>query len=164
MMQVSRCESGRPGLQYEMRRLQQFRQRRQWLYQLRMCAGIADGPESSRQKGVACHGQQDDANDRHTGNEWPIGDMLDSDQARLLELDAERRGNGPQSLDDQLERDYSPGRTWHSLAVGIAGLLDLGDVLDAGSGDGAAAGSLAPHCRSLTCVDTKPRSLPWTEP
>ena len=31
---------------------------------------------------------------------------------------------------------------------------DLGDVLDVGSGDGAAASSLAPYCRSLTCIDT----------
>jgi ArsR family transcriptional regulator len=60
---------------------------------------------------------------------------------------------------DQLERDYSPGRTWHSLAVGVAALLKLGDVLDAGSGDGAAASSLAPYCRSLTCIDTNPRMI-----
>ena len=52
------------------------------------------------------------------------------------------------------ERDYSPGRTWQSLAVGIAALLKLGDVLDVGSGDGAAAATLAPYCRSLTCIDT----------
>ena len=40
---------------------------------------------------------------------------------------------------DEIERDYSPGRTWQSLAVGLAALLRLGDVLDVGSGDGAAA-------------------------
>ena len=57
---------------------------------------------------------------------------------------------------DAIERDYSPGRTWHSLAVGVTALLKLGDVLDAGSGDGAAASSLAPYCRSLTCIDTNP--------
>src|SRR4029079_15239947 len=77
---------------------------------------------------------------------------LAGDQRRLLELEAERRGGLPESVADELERDYSPGRTWRSLAVGIAGLLDLGDVLDVGSGDGAAAGALAPYCRSLTCI------------
>ena len=84
---------------------------------------------------------------------------LEGDRRRLAELDAERRGGLPESAVDQLERDYSPGRTWHSLAVGLAGLLRLGDVLDAGSGDGAAASALAPHCRSLTCIDTNPRMI-----
>ena len=84
---------------------------------------------------------------------------LDGDQRRLSALDAERRGGLPEKAVDEIERDYSPGRTWHSLAVGLAGLLELGDVLDAGSGDGAAASSLAPYCRSLTCVDTNPRMI-----
>jgi SAM-dependent methyltransferase len=84
---------------------------------------------------------------------------LEGDQKRLAELDAERRGGLPESAVDELERDYSPGRTWHSLAVGLSGFLKLGDVLDAGSGDGAAASSLAPYCRSLTCIDTNPRMI-----
>ena len=79
-------------------------------------------------------------------------------RARLRELDAERRGGLPE-LADELERDYSPGRTWQSLAVGIAALLRLGDVLDVGSGDGAAAAALAPYCRSLTCIDTNARMI-----
>ncbi len=84
---------------------------------------------------------------------------LEGDQQRLSALDAERRGGLPDSAVDELERDYSPGRTWHSLAVGVTALLKLGDVLDAGSGDGAAASSLAPYCRSLTCIDTNPRMI-----
>jgi SAM-dependent methyltransferase len=84
---------------------------------------------------------------------------LDGDQQRLLEMDAERRSGLPEALVDQFERDYSPGRTWHSLAVGIAALLDLGDVLDAGSGNGAAASELAPYCRSLTCIDSNDRMI-----
>ena len=79
------------------------------------------------------------------------------DQKRLHELEAERRGDVPETVADDLERYYSPGRTWQSLAAGIAGLLELGDVLDAGSGDGAAAAALAPYCRSLTCVDSNAR-------
>lgn len=82
---------------------------------------------------------------------------LAGDRRRLAELDAERRGELPDSAADDLERYYSPGRTWQSLAQGIAGLLDLGDVLDAGAGDGAAATVLAPYCRTLTCVDLNPR-------
>ncbi|HLK90019.1 MAG TPA: class I SAM-dependent methyltransferase, partial [Polyangia bacterium] len=38
-------------------------------------------------------------------------------------------------------------------------LLRLGDVLDVGSGDGAAAAAIAPYCRSLTCVDTNARLI-----
>ncbi|HEX6275838.1 MAG TPA: metalloregulator ArsR/SmtB family transcription factor [Polyangiaceae bacterium] len=81
------------------------------------------------------------------------------DRRRLLELDAERRGGLPEWALDNLERYYSPGRTWQSLAVGIAGLLELGDVLDVGSGDGAAAAAIAPYARSLTCVDSNPRMI-----
>src|SRR3954469_9968220 len=81
------------------------------------------------------------------------------DQKRLHEMEAERRGGLPESVADELERYYSPGRTWQSLGIGIAAFLKLGDVLDVGSGDGAAAASLAPYCRSLTCIDTNPRMI-----
>lgn len=81
---------------------------------------------------------------------------LRADQERLEALDAERRGDG---LGDDLERDYSPGRSWRSLALGLTALLELGDVLDVGSGDGAAAATLAPACRRLTCVDVNPRKI-----
>lgn len=78
------------------------------------------------------------------------------DQERLAEVEAQRRDGGEST--DEVER-YSPGRTWRSLAVGIAALLELGDVLDVGSGDAAAASMLAPYCRSLTCVDTNERAI-----
>jgi SAM-dependent methyltransferase/biotin operon repressor len=84
---------------------------------------------------------------------------LEGDHERLLALDAERREGLPEALADEMERCYSPGRTWQSLALGIASLLQLGDVLDVGSGDGAAAGSIAARCRSLTCIDTNARLI-----
>jgi ubiquinone/menaquinone biosynthesis C-methylase UbiE/DNA-binding transcriptional ArsR family regulator len=84
---------------------------------------------------------------------------LEGDQRRLLELEAERRGSLPESFTGEMERHYSPGRTWQSLAAGFAALLQLGDVLDVGSGDGAAAACLAPHCRSLTCIDASARMI-----
>lgn len=84
---------------------------------------------------------------------------LEGDRRRLEELDAERRGGLPESFAGEMERHYSPGRTWQSLAVGLAAMLDLGDVLDVGSGDGAAAGIFAPRCRSLTCVDLSARMI-----
>lgn len=84
---------------------------------------------------------------------------LAGDRRRLEELDAEQRGRLPESFAGEMERHYSPGRTWQSLAVGLAALLRLGDVLDVGSGDGAAAHYLAPYCRSLTCIDTSARMI-----
>src|SRR5688500_14910832 len=44
------------------------------------------------------------------------------DKKRLAELDADRREGLPDSA-AELERDYSPGRTWQSLALGTAALL-----------------------------------------
>jgi ArsR family transcriptional regulator len=84
---------------------------------------------------------------------------IEGDQRRLAELEAERRGALPESFAGEMERHYSPGRTWQSLAVGFAALLRLGDVLDVGSGDGSVAGYLAPYCRSLLCVDSNPRMI-----
>jgi SAM-dependent methyltransferase len=84
---------------------------------------------------------------------------LEADRRRLAALDAERRGALPESFAGEMDRRYSPGRTWESLAQGLAGLLRLGDALDVGSGDGAVAALLAPRCRSLTCVDADPRMV-----
>ncbi len=84
---------------------------------------------------------------------------LEGDRARLAQLDAERLGSFPDAFAGEMDRHYSPGRTWPSLVVGIASLLRLGDVLDVGSGDGAVAAFLAGGCRSLTCVDKNPRMV-----
>ena len=78
---------------------------------------------------------------------------LASDRKRLSEL------RFPESFAGEMERHYSPGRTWQSLTAGLAALLRLGDVLDVGSGDGAAAAAIAPYCRSLTCIDTNARLI-----
>jgi ArsR family transcriptional regulator len=80
---------------------------------------------------------------------------LEGDQSRLVALEEERDGG----LSDDLERYYSPGRSWQSLLVGLVALLKLGQVLDVGAGDGAAATTLAPYCRSLTCIDTNVRAI-----
>src|SRR6185369_14609369 len=76
---------------------------------------------------------------------------LEGDKKRLKDLEADRRGAGVETFADDLGRDYSPGRTWQSLVAGTTALLKLGDVLDVGSGDGAASAAIAPYCRSLTC-------------
>jgi len=84
---------------------------------------------------------------------------LEGDRRRLEELEAEQRGSLPASFAGKMDLHYSPGRTWQSLSAGIAGLLALGDVLDVGSGDGAAAAYVARYCRSLTCIDENPRMV-----
>lgn len=84
---------------------------------------------------------------------------LEGDRRRLRELDAERRGELPESFAGKMELHYSPGRTWHSLASGLAALLRLGDVLDVGSGDGAVAAQIASRCKTLTAVDTSAKMI-----
>ncbi len=59
----------------------------------------------------------------------------------------------------QMERHYSPGRTWEATARGLLGLVRLGDVLDIGSGDGAITALLAPRAGSITCFDRSEKAL-----
>jgi len=80
--------------------------------------------------------------------------IIAGDRKRLDELRA-----FPEAIAGEMERHYSPGRTWQSLVAGIAALLRLGDVLDVGSGDGAAASFIAPYCKSLTCLDSSARMI-----
>lgn len=70
-----------------------------------------------------------------------------------------RRGAWPDSLAGEMERHYSPGRTWEATARAFVGLVRLGDVLDAGCGDGTIAQLLAPRARSFTCLDVSARLL-----
>jgi SAM-dependent methyltransferase len=86
-------------------------------------------------------------------------EILSSDEARCADVLAARRGAFPESMAGEMERHYSPGRTWESLAFGLLGLLRLGRVLDVGSGDGAVASMLAPRARSITCVDASERMV-----
>lgn len=70
-----------------------------------------------------------------------------------------RREAWPDAVAGEMERHYSPGRTWESAARAFLGLARLGDVLDAGSGDGAIAQLVAPRARSLTCLDRSGKLL-----
>ncbi len=81
--------------------------------------------------------------------------VLDGDKARRADvIKARTRANAwPDAVAGQMERYYSPGRTWEATARGLCGLMQLGDVLDAGSGDGTLAQLLAPRARSVTCLD-----------
>lgn len=65
----------------------------------------------------------------------------------------------PEAVAGEMERHYSPGRTWEAMAFGLLGLVQLGDVLDVGSGDGVVATLLAPNARSYTCLDRSDKVL-----
>ena len=81
--------------------------------------------------------------------------LLTQDRGRAEQVVAQRHGTGTwaDSVAGRMARRYSPGRTWQSLARGIVGLVDLGDVLDLGSGDGALSELLASRARSVVCLD-----------
>lgn len=81
--------------------------------------------------------------------------VLDGDKGRCAEvLRARARESAwPDAVAGQMERHYSPGRTWEATARGLFGLMTLGDVLDAGSGDGTIAQLLSPRAKSVTCLD-----------
>jgi ArsR family transcriptional regulator len=87
--------------------------------------------------------------------------LLHSDQERCQAVLRTRHGGAswPETVAGQMERHYSPGRTWEATAIGMLGLLHLGDVLDAGSGDGTIASLLAPRSRRVTCLDISPKVL-----
>jgi ArsR family transcriptional regulator len=86
--------------------------------------------------------------------------VLASDRHRAEALlAARRRGGRYEAFAGEMERHYSPGRTWESLARAFVPLLSLGDVLDAGGGDGTIAELLAPRSESITCLDSSARMV-----
>ncbi len=85
--------------------------------------------------------------------------ILHDDERRLPALLAKRaRAEGwADTVAGDMERHYSPGRTWETLARGLTHLVETGDVLDVASGDGVMAELLAPHARTILCVDASER-------
>jgi ArsR family transcriptional regulator len=81
--------------------------------------------------------------------------LLRQDAERLPEVLAARatEHNWADSVAGDMERHYSPGRTWEALARAALPMLQPGDVLDVASGDGMMAELLAPHARRYVCID-----------
>ncbi len=91
----------------------------------------------------------------HEGASDPL---LAQDGKKLPEV-LEARANGHNWADTvagDMERHYSPGRTWEATARAAVCLVELGDVLDVASGDGVLAELLAPQARSINCLDISP--------
>jgi ArsR family transcriptional regulator len=85
--------------------------------------------------------------------------LLQQDLERIPQILNNRKGKETwaDSVAGDMERHYSPGRTWEATARGLVHLLDPGDVLDIASGDGVLAELLAPTARSIVCLDISER-------
>ena len=81
--------------------------------------------------------------------------LIRQDFERISQILNARNGgsNWADSVAGDMERHYSPGRTWEATTRALVQLLELGDVLDIASGDGVMAELLAPHAKSITCFD-----------
>jgi ArsR family transcriptional regulator len=80
--------------------------------------------------------------------------LVQQDLARIPQVLSKRHGDTwADSVAGDMERHYSPGRTWEAMAYGLVLLIELGDVLDIASGDGVLAQLLAPRARHFTCLD-----------
>jgi ArsR family transcriptional regulator len=82
--------------------------------------------------------------------------LLRQDKDRVAAVLAARASeqNWADSVAGDMERHYSPGRTWEALARSAVPLLQPGDVLDIASGDGVLAELLAPHSNRYVCLDS----------
>lgn len=85
--------------------------------------------------------------------------LIQKDFERIPQVLNARGGNSnwADSVAGDMERHYSPGRTWEVTTRAIVQLLELGDVLDVASGDGVLAELLAPRARSIKCLDISQR-------
>lgn len=78
---------------------------------------------------------------------------MDHERAEQVVLGRKHGQTWAESVAGRMELHYSPGRTWEATARALIGLVELGDVLDIGSGDGVLTELIAQHARSVTCVD-----------
>jgi DNA-binding transcriptional ArsR family regulator/protein-L-isoaspartate O-methyltransferase len=85
--------------------------------------------------------------------------LLRDDEKRMPAILAQRaKAEGwADTVAGDMERHYSPGRTWEALARAMMQLVETGDVLDIASGDGVLAELLAPRAISIVCVDASVR-------
>ncbi len=87
--------------------------------------------------------------------------LLKTDADRLpAVLSARARSrNWADAVAGDMERHYSPGRTWEATARAAFEMVQLGRVLDIASGDGVMAELLAPNAEHVTCVDVSEKVI-----
>lgn len=85
--------------------------------------------------------------------------QIESDAARLPDVLAERASgrHWPDAVAGDMERHYSPGRTWEATARAMVQLVSPGRVLDVASGDGVIGELLHACAQSVDCVDLSPK-------
>ncbi len=118
-----------------------------------------------RRSGVSAYYRFNDALDGAEAALWRTlregtdDPLLRQDGERLPTILAMRASeeNWADAVAGDMERHYSPGRTWETMARATLTLLSPGAVIDIASGDGALAELLAPHAKSYTCVDASER-------
>jgi SAM-dependent methyltransferase len=85
--------------------------------------------------------------------------LIEADQEHLVEVLALRASgeSWPDSVAGDMERHYSPGRTWEATARALVQLIEPGRVLDIASGDGVMGELLASRAQRIDCVDLSSR-------
>ncbi|MDT8439708.1 MAG: metalloregulator ArsR/SmtB family transcription factor [Wenzhouxiangellaceae bacterium] len=85
--------------------------------------------------------------------------QIDADAGRLPEVLAARAvsQNWADAVAGDMERHYSPGRSWEATARALVQLLKPGRVLDVASGDGLMGELLHTCAHSIDCIDISPR-------
>ncbi len=80
--------------------------------------------------------------------------LVQQDLERIPQVLRKRNGDTwADSVAGDMERHYSPGRTWEATARALSFLIEPGDVLDIASGDGVLADLLWPVARTVVCID-----------
>jgi len=87
--------------------------------------------------------------------------LAQQDEVRLQHVLSERAKskNWVDTVAGDMERQYSPGRSWEATTRALSYLLDLGNVLDIGSGDGVLAELLHQRAKTFTCVDSSEKVI-----
>lgn len=82
--------------------------------------------------------------------------LLRQDHERMSGVLAQRADdeNWPDTVAGDMERHYSPGRTWEALARTALPLINPGEILDIASGDGVLAELFAPYAKRYVCIDS----------
>lgn len=121
------------------------------------------GLVTDRRAGVSVYYRATEANDdsaahalwqtlaAHANND----PLLQQDHQRIATVLQSRASthNWADAVAGDMERHYSPGRTWEATARSLVRLLELGEVLDIASGDGVTAELLSPQAKRMVCVD-----------
>ncbi len=80
--------------------------------------------------------------------------LVQQDSERISQVLRSRSGTTwADSVAGDMDRHYSPGRTWEATSRALVKLLNPGRVLDIASGDGVMAELLAPLAGEVICID-----------